>query len=284
MVQVQNQGDRPRFSATLWGVRGSISVPSATTVRYGANTPCISMTCDEATLIFDCGSGICAFNDDVARRKASLDFDLFFTHTHYDHVGGLPFFGAAYDPATQLRIWAGHLAPDRSIKDILGQLMHEPLFPVTLAALGAGVSYKDFVAGSILNPRPDIRILTAPLNHPNGATGYRVEFDGKAICYVTDTEHVAGRLDDNILGLIWGADYVIYDSMYMPDEYPKHQGWGHSTWRAGLDLVEAAGAKTLVVFHHAPNRTDGELDRLQEEVTRIRPGTLVAHDGMILVP
>jgi phosphoribosyl 1,2-cyclic phosphodiesterase len=125
---------------------------------------------------------------------------------------------------------------------------------------------------------------TAPLNHPNRATGHRIEYGGKSICYVTDTEHVAGQPDKNILGLIEGTDYFIYDSTYTDDEFSKHKGWGHSTWQEGARLAEKAGVGTFVVFHHDPDHDDDMMDSIAEQVEKVRPGSIVAREDMVLTP
>jgi phosphoribosyl 1,2-cyclic phosphodiesterase len=125
-------------------------------------------------------------------------------------------------------------------------------------------------------------IRTAPLNHPNGATGYRIEHNGRAVCYVTDTEHVRGEIDQNILRLIEGADLVIYDSTYTEAEYADHIGWGHSTWNEGMRLCRAAGAGRLVIFHHEPDHDDAFMDQLQTEATAAWNSIVVAREGMLL--
>ena len=146
------------------------------------------------------------------------------------------------------------------------------------------MTYRDFKAGETLEPRAGVAVRTAPLNHPQGATAYRVEFGGKSICYLTDTEHVPGAPDENILGLIDGADVVIYDSTYTDEEFPAHVNWGHSTWQEGVRLCDAAGAKTFVVFHHDPDHDDEFMDRVAAEVEKMRPGSVVAREGTTLRP
>jgi phosphoribosyl 1,2-cyclic phosphodiesterase len=272
------------FSATFWGVRGSIPAPGPDTLRYGGNTPCVEIRCGRHVLILDAGTGLRMLGHQYEQHQPSFELDVFLTHTHYDHVEGLPFFGPAFGTGNTVRIWAGHLLPDRTIREVINALMAEPLFPLPLEALHAETRFLDFHAGETLTPQPGITLRTAPLNHPNRATGYRVDFAGKSICYVTDTEHFEDRLDENILRLIDGADYVIYDAMFTNAEYPSKKGWGHSTWQEGVRLMEAAGAKTLVLFHHAPRRTDDDLDALAEVVDRARPGTLIAREGMVLRP
>ena len=124
---------------------------------------------------------------------------------------------------------------------------------------------------------------TQPLNHPNGATGYRIEYNGKAVCYVTDTEHLPGQTDENILKLIEGADLVIYDSTYTEEEFTHHAGWGHSTWNEGLRLCQLAGARQLAIFHHDPDHDDAMMDKIAAEARAARANTLVTRECMTLI-
>jgi phosphoribosyl 1,2-cyclic phosphodiesterase len=269
------------FWIRFWGVRGSIACPGGDTLRYGGNTSCIEVQCGSRLLILDCGTGARMFGNHL---QAPVDADLFFSHTHFDHVCGVPFFEPMFVPGNKLRLWAGHLKEETTIREVLCSMMIDPLFPVPPDIMRADIAYNDFKAGETLNPAPGITLKTAPLNHPNEATGYRIEFAGKAVAYVTDTEHVIGAPDKNILGLIEGADLLIYDATYTDDEYPQFKGWGHSTWQEGARLCEAAGVKTYVVFHHDPSHDDAFMDRVADEVERMRPGAVIAREGLILRP
>lgn len=271
------------FSVKFWGVRGSIACPGPDYVRYGGNTSCLEVRCGSQLLILDGGTGLRPLGHQLD-RKGPVDADIFFSHTHFDHVTGLPFFSSAFKAENRFRFWAGHLLPEHRLREVLGELMTAPFFPVPIEILRADISYIDFKPRETLEPRPGVKIRTAPLNHPNGATGYRVEYGGRAVCYVTDNEHVPGKSNANVLGLIDGADVLIYDSTYTDAEFANFVGWGHSTWEEGIRLCERAKVKTLVIFHHDPGHDDAFMDRIAANAERARPGTLVAREGMVLTP
>lgn len=275
--------DQDAFFVRFWGVRGSIACPGPRTMRYGGNTSCLEVRCGDRLLIFDAGTGLHSLGSRLM-ANGSMKADLFFSHTHFDHICGFPFFAPAFRPDNALRIWAGHLLPERTVREVLIYLMMDPLFPVPIDTMRAKMTFCDFVAGEELSPYEDVTIRTAPLNHPNGATGYRVDYQGKSICYITDTEHVPGQLDENIIGLIRGADIVIYDSTYTDDEYPSHVNWGHSTWQEGARIAAAADVKTFVVFHHDPDHDDDFMDSIATQLAKVRPGSIVAQEGMTLRP
>ena len=275
----------PDFTVRFWGVRGSIACSGPSTVRYGGNTSSIEMRCGGRMLLFDAGTGLRYLGNELAAKNPSstpLDADLFLTHTHFDHVVGLPFFKPFFQPQNRFRLWAGHLAEGMTLRRVLGEFMMSPLFPVPPQVFRARMEYREFKAGETLRPGPGITVRTAVLNHPDGATGYRIEYAGRSVCYLTDTEHVPGAPDRNILDLIASADVVIYDSMYTDAEYETYTGWGHSTWQEGVRLCKAAGAKRLAVFHHDPEHDDEMLDGIAREVEKELPGSIVAKDGLVV--
>ena len=274
--------DRPPFSVRFWGVRGSIACSGPRTARYGGNTSSLEVRCGDELLLFDAGTGMRYLGK--ALDDGRLDADLFFTHTHFDHICGLPFFRPLFDPENHFRLWAGHLRGAMTLKRVLAEFMMSPLFPVPPEVFRSSLEYRDFAAGDTLTTLKGVRVRTAALNHPDGATGYRVEHNGRSMCYVSDTEHVPGSLDRNVLGLIAGADLVIYDCMYTDDEYRRYVGWGHSTWQEGIRLCKEARAKRMVVFHHDPDHDDEILDGIAREVEKALPGSVVAHEGLLLEP
>jgi len=275
--------DQKDFYVRFWGVRGSLACPGSGTVRYGGNTSCLEIRCGDYFLIFDAGTGIRRLGEQLM-AEVPIDAHIYFTHSHFDHICGLPFFAPLFVPENRIQMAAGHLLPEYTLEKVLCEMMIAPLFPIPPDVFQADITYSDFNVGQTLEPCPGLAVRTGPLNHPNRATGYRVEFDGKSICYLTDTEHPENGRDEAIVDLIRGADLVIYDSMYTDDEYPKYKGYGHSTWQEGVRLVEAAQAKTLVIFHHEPSHEDDFMDGIAKEAEALRPGTIVAKEGMMLSP
>ena len=258
--------------------------PGPDTVVYGGNTSCIEVTCGQQRLIFDAGTGLRALGSSLA-GQTGLRAHVFLTHTHIDHINGFPFFRPAYDPNNRFDIWSGHLSSRKGgLQAVLATLMSGPLFPVPIDIMHACMGFHDFQAGEQIDKIPDVIVQTAELNHPQGATGYRVNYAGKSICYVTDTEHYDDHLDENILELIKDSDLVVYDSTYTDDEYPRFRTWGHSTWREGVKLCEAASAKRFVAFHHDPDHDDAFMDGVAKDLEACRPGSVVAKEGLVLRP
>lgn len=266
----------------IWGARGSVPCPGPKTVRYGGETACVELRCGPHLLVFDGGSGIRELGRSL-ENAGPVEADVFLTHFHLDHILGLPFFKPAYGPDNRVHLHAARLDSSLSLKTILARMMSPPLFPVPIDMYRADVDFRDFVAGDRLEPHPGLVVETRPLDHPGGACGYRVTWQGRSFAYVTDTEHPRdGSLDPNVQALMAGADVAIYDATFTDDEYEVYRGWGHSTWRAGVRAADAAGVGTLLLFHHDPSHDDAAMDRIAADADAARPGTLVATDGMVL--
>lgn len=266
------------FSFKLWGTRGSIPCPGPTTVKYGGNTTCFEINCGKSRIIVDAGTGIRLLGKKIMIEEGNLlDADLFFTHTHMDHIQGLPFFAPLYNPNSDVRLHAGHLdGITYDLQGIIGtMLMKDPVFPVPSSLIEKACSFNDFDCGKTFELDGGITIKTAPLNHPNGACGYRIEYEGKIIAICTDTEHFEGRLDDNVLFLAKDADLLIYDSAYTEEEYPNFKGWGHSTWQEAIKIAKAASVKQTLLFHHDPSHDDNKMDEIAKlakaELATVRP-------------
>lgn len=267
----------------FWGVRGSIACPTPDHMIYGGNTSCIEVSDGANRLILDAGTGLRALGRELMQTGGTSGI-LLLTHTHWDHICGFPFFTPFYLPGRKFRVMAGHLSDKGGVRSVLANQMATPTFPVPLSALKAEMDYADFRSGDTLDDLfPGLVVRTCALNHPDGATGYRLEWDGKAVCYVTDVEHHPGELDPVVLELIKDADLVIYDCTYTDDEFPNHVGWGHSTWQQGIRLCRAAGARQLAIFHHNPDHTDSLMAEIEAEAKKVWNGCIVARDEMALI-
>ncbi len=279
MSRIENQ-----FTVKFWGVRGSIPSPGLHTVRYGGNTPCVEMQVGGRRLIFDCGTGIHVLGQSLLGQMP-IEGHIFFTHSHWDHIQGFPFFVPGFVQGNKFHIY-GAIAPDGStIEQRLNDQMLHPNFPVPLQIMQANLTFHDINPGKPLHIN-DITVETAQLNHPGEAVGYRVNWRGGAAVYLTDTEHYPDKLDENVLRLSRDADILIYDSTYTDEEYysPKSPkiGWGHSTWQEAVKVAKAANVKNLVIYHHDPAHNDEFLDRVGKEASEKFPGAIMAQEGMVL--
>jgi phosphoribosyl 1,2-cyclic phosphodiesterase len=269
------------FKVKFWGVRGSIACPSVNHVAFGGNTTCLEISAGGRTIILDAGTGIRNLGHWLL-RKGVAEATVLMTHTHWDHINGFPFFSPAFHRDRTFRLMAGASRPHGGLRQVMGGQMSHPFFPVPLEAMRAKLEFEDFDAGTTFKLAPDVTIRTAALNHPDGATGYRIEHAGRSMCLITDTEHLPGKPDEAVLSLIAGADLVVYDSTYTDAEFPSRVGWGHSTWQEGCRMAEAAGVGKAIIFHHEPNHDDATMDSIAAAAEAMRPGTLVAFEGMVI--
>lgn len=269
------------LAVKFWGVRGSIACPSADFVQFGGNTSCVEVIAGAERLIFDAGTGIRGLGQDLL-KSGHKKSHLMLTHTHWDHINGFPFFTPAYVAGNYFHVMAGHLFDSGGIREVLANQMANPTFPVPMEIMQATLTFEDFRAGDRFQLTPDIEIVTQPLNHPNGATGYRVNYGGKSVCYVTDTEHVIGKPDQNVLTLIGGADLVIYDSTYQDSQFDSKIGWGHSTWQEGIRLCKMAGVKQLAIFHHDPDHNDAIMMDIEKSAKAEWANAFVAREQGVI--
>ncbi|MEO1401177.1 MAG: MBL fold metallo-hydrolase [Cyanobacteria bacterium J06635_1] len=275
---------KTKFTIEFWGVRGSIACPGPETVRYGGNTSCIEMCVNGEHLIFDGGTGIRGLGQKLL-AKMPIKANLFFTHSHWDHIQGFPFFTPAFVPGNTFNIY-GTIAPNGStIEQRLNDQMLHPNFPVPLQIMGAQLKFCDLELRETVHIG-DITVENALLNHPGESVGYRVSWQNFRAAYVTDTEHFPDRLDENVLWLARDADVLIYDSTYTDEEYYDEKsskvGWGHSTWQEAVKIAKAANVKKLVIFHHDPVHDDDFLDALAQKVSAVFPNSVIAQEGMVL--
>jgi phosphoribosyl 1,2-cyclic phosphodiesterase len=283
----EDHGDLPPltdFLIQFWGVRGSIPAPGSETVRYGGNTSCVEIRVGGKRLIFDGGTGLRVLGKSLLKQMP-VEAYMFFTHSHWDHIQGFPFFAPAFVKGNCFHIY-GAIAPNgATMKQRLHDQMLHPNFPVPMQVMQSDLKFYDLLPGDVME-LGNITIETGLLNHPNTAMGYRIMYQGRTAVYATDTEHYDDRLDENLVHLARDADVLIYDACYTDEEYhdPKapKKGWGHSTWQEAVKVARAAGVKKLVVFHHDPNHSDDFLDHVEAQVEIVFPNSLLAREGMIL--
>lgn len=277
---IQTMSDQ--FVVHFWGVRGSIPCPGPATVRYGGNTPCVEMVVAGKRLIFDGGTGLRVLGQHLLERMP-FQAHMFFTHTHWDHIHGFPFFAPAFADGNELHIYGTTSADGSTIKERLTIQMRHPNFPVPLREMGAQLHFHDLKAGVPVELN-GITVETAPLNHPGQATGYRVNWSGRSAAYITDTEHFEDHLDENVLRLARDVNVLIMDTTYTDAEYHApgngKQGWGHSTWQEAVKVAKAANAGRLVAFHHDPQHNDAFLDEVGETMGEAFPDSYVAREGL----
>ncbi len=265
--------EKDNLQVQFWGVRGGIACPGRETVRYGGNTACFQVTCGDHRLIFDAGTGIRMLGADLIKRSP-VSADIFFSRTSFERICGIPFFAAGYHPANSFRFWGDHQSEDEGVRDALAKLMSAPVFPVPIDIMGASLEFTDFKTGETLSPSDDIAVTTAALNNSIMVTGYRVDWNGKSIAYASDLIHGEDGDEATTLALLEGADMAIINTA-------RHAGQG-ATWHDGIQLCEAAGVATCVLYHHNPESNDDHMDAIAAEAGTSRPGTIVAAEGMVL--
>ena len=266
------------FYVRFWGVRKGTPVCEPQFFRYGGNTSCIEVRCGNQLFIFDTGTG-CRYFGNSLDEGSGIDADVFFTRTNFEHVCGLPFFKPAFLPTNSFKFFAGHLLPDVGIQSTLQHMMREPLFPVPLQVFESKFSFHDFFAGETLMPRDGVVVHTALMQDAYKATAYRIEYDNRSICYLTNARYPRDRLEKKMYRLIEGADIVICDSIFIgrtePDRLVSNDG---------IHFCETAGAKKLVIFPHPPECDDDFLDGVARYSSAFRPTTMIASEGMVLHP
>ena len=271
------------FYVKFWGVRGSVPVSGPSTCRYGGNTPCLEIVCGDRLIMLDAGSGAFLMGENL-RQSDHGEIDILFTHCHYDHIQGAPFFQPVHMKNWKVRYWSGHQFGKMTTADMIKSYMRQPYFPVGPEVFGADASYHDFEPKSELDLGDGIVIKTHALNHPDGAIGYRVEYQGKSICYITDLEHVGKTPDEGLCQFIQDAGILIYDAMYDDVDFEKYIGFGHSTWQEGVRISNRCDVGQYVAFHHQPCHDDAKLDLLSDALQQMRPGSVLAKEGAVLRP
>jgi phosphoribosyl 1,2-cyclic phosphodiesterase len=264
----------------FWGVRGSTPTPQLENLGYGGNTPCVEVRSDSDLLILDGGTGLRMLGNSIAAEcpDKCFEFHIFLTHFHWDHIQGLPFFAPAYDAQNVVTYYSG--VTDGNLRDILDGHMAAPYFPVQFQELVACRHFEDVKAKTA--KIGSTTVSSFPLNHPQHASGFRIDSPQGVIVYATDLEHGDPKLDSVLRDYSTGADVLIFDSQYTPEEYENHRGWGHSTWLEATRVAREAGVGQLILFHHDPSHNDKFCDTIVNDAARHFENTIGAIEGSVV--
>jgi phosphoribosyl 1,2-cyclic phosphodiesterase len=274
-------------SIKFWGVRGSIPSPGPETVRYGGNTSCVEVRCGSKIIILDAGTGLRKLGMALLAefKTRPLPLTLLLSHTHWDHIQGLPFFAPLYEANCRLNILGCEGARKSLVAAVTGQ-MESPYFPVAFAKLPSNISIQELKNFDLTVGAVRIRALRA--NHPGLTVGYRLKTPAGSLAFFPDTEPRRGGDDRAMLDLISGVDVLILDSQYDRAEYATHTGWGHGCVDDSVALALKAGVKKLILFHHDPDHSDKKIDAFVAYARKLvvqAKGKLVieaAREGMTL--
>jgi phosphoribosyl 1,2-cyclic phosphodiesterase/ActR/RegA family two-component response regulator len=255
-----------RIDVTFWGVRGTLPVPGRTALRYGGNTSCVTMEFPRGQLfVFDAGTGIKALSDHLVRRgHQPLNAKIFISHPHWDHINALPFFRPLYQRGNEFEI-LGSAQGDTSLSELISAQMDGVYFPIRFKEFGAHVRFTELGEQDV---RVDgIQVRTLFLSHPGTCLGFRVDYNGRSVCYVTDNElYPEGtrfhdrRYVERLTAFVSGTDMLITDTTYDDADYPERMHWGHSSVGQVAKVASAARVRTWCLFHHDPDQSDNDID------------------------
>lgn len=255
-----------KVEVTFWGVRGTLPVPGERSLRYGGNTNCVTMEFSRGPFfIFDAGSGIKTLaNSLLAAKKTRIEGRIFISHPHWDHINALPFFTPLYMQGNEFEIIGAHHG-DLSVHDLISAQMDGVYFPVTIKEFGARVFFRDMKEGDY--DVDGITVKSKMLSHPGTCLGYRIEYNGRALCYITDNEfylpdnpYYNPHYVDSLARFCDGADMLITDTTYTDAEYATKVGWGHSCVSQVAEFAHKANVKSLYLYHHDPDQDDDAID------------------------
>lgn len=267
-----------QFEIDVWGARGSIAYSHPDLARAGCNTSCVAVTIDDQIIILDAGTGLVGLGHRIGADQGHI-LQMFLTHYHYDHVEGLNFFAPLRCQRTEITIHAGNMHSDATPRDVLKDMFSNPFCPNTLDDYPADISYLSFVDRQPIHLNAGATLIPVALHHPSGAYGFRIEHAGRIFVYAPDFEIGDAAGDAALLHLLRDADLALLDAMFTPPEIAGFKGYGHSEWQAVAKLCATANAGAWRMFHHAPQRTDAALDRIEADLQAVYPECGAAREG-----
>lgn len=269
----------------FWGVRGTIPSPDPDTIKLGANTSCLDiLTSDQSLIILDAGTGIRSLGKSLQEEYPNrIVGTMLISHTHYDHIQGFPFFGPLMgNNGRQNRfVVVGQKILGQQLEEVLAGQIMEPYLPFKYKQLTADIHVKEMHENESMVIGDETVVSAAPLDHPGGCLGYRIENDGHVFAYCTDTSHRNG-LNENVLKLAQDADLLVHDAHWSVSERELYPDWGHSSWLEAAQVAVEARVKCLALFHYSPDASDQEMEMRLEKAREIFPNTILAYEGLTI--
>lgn len=266
----------------FWGVRGSVASSGSQVARIGGNTSCLEVVCDGHRLILDAGTGIRGLGEALLKEQP-VTATMFFSHLHWDHVQGFPFFTPAFLPSSNLVLYGPGTEGAQQLRSVLSKQMEPPNFPVPLSAMRAQLEFQSARPSQVIETGP-FRVTPIELPHPQGCMGYHIEANGKRLAYCTDVELTLEAMNRELGDVLSGVDALVLDAQYTPDEYdgkvgPPKKGWGHSTMIEAARIGQAVDASRLFLFHHDPSHTDDQVEAMAEAARHVCSRAEPAREG-----
>jgi phosphoribosyl 1,2-cyclic phosphodiesterase len=249
----------------VWGARGSLPVPGPSTVEYGGNTSCVEVILSDGyRIILDSGTGIRNLGKQIIKEGTPREFHIFLTHAHWDHISGFPFFQPLFTPGYTIHFRGGPIAKE-TVQEYFVSAMKQPFFPMNQRRVEAQLEFTRGIPA--VQQVGSAEVHPIPLNHPNGGFGFKIIDKGDTFVYMPDNELEGREYPDGesyyeYVQHFKNADLLFHDAQYTPEEFASRKGWGHSSLITAMDIAMTAGVKRLGLFHHDPDRTDDQIDRL----------------------
>ena len=268
----------------FWGVRGSFPIPRSDD-RFGGNTSCVEIQSNDEVVLFDMGTGLRDFGNSIMKNNENItDINIVLSHYHYDHMLGFLMFTPLFIEKYNINIYAPGNS-DNEIEANFQSFLNSTFWPVEMNMFLAKISFNHYTPSGSFDISNHIKIVSSPHGHPGGANSLRAEIDRFSVTYVTDCEHPESHLNQNVIDISRGADVLIHDAQYTPEQMPNHKGWGHSTWEHCTEVASKAKAKKLILFHHNPDHGDSILEGIEQEAKKLFENTISAREGMeIFIP
>ena len=271
---------KQRFEVKIWGTRGSLAAPYADRMEFGGNSSCASVKWNEGIVVFDCGTGLHAFGQELlADPETKKEVHIFLSHLHLDHICALPFFPLLFRKDWTIHLY-GQPAEGETLRETIGRVIKPPFWPVTMNQMAANIIWHDLRPDMRIKLPGEVLVKTFRANHGQGALLYRIERGDASFVYGLDHE-MTEETNEAYCRFIEDADLLLFDGMYTEEEYQYCKGFGHSVWNLAPELAEKCRIGTVCISHHDWKRTDTMLLQMEKQVREKNKACIFAREGMI---